>query len=168
MEALDELVARPRRRWWHDHHRSWDYDDFSRSGGQAVYRWQVNTLLARSRLGLRLASTGEDAGLLVHATGDPRDELVEQALVASQEADRDDLAHAVRLFRSRAATREDKRSAVVALAGVLERRRAQLKAELFAKDEGALFQIANTFDLRHRDPSQQGDYDEAFLDRVFW
>lgn len=40
--------------------------------------------------------TGEDAGLLVHATGDPRDELVVQALPAPQEAERDDVAHAVR------------------------------------------------------------------------
>lgn len=51
---------------------------------------------------------------------------------------------------------------------MLERRRDQVKAELFAKDEGALFQIANTFDLQHRDPRQEGDYDEAFLHWVLW
>lgn len=50
---------------------------------------------------------------------------------------------------------------------MLERQRALLKVELLAKDEGALFQIANTFDLRHRDATQQIAYDGAFLDWVF-
>jgi hypothetical protein len=73
-----------------------------------------------------------------------------------------------RTIRGRGATTEDKRSACVALAGVLERRRALLKEELFKKDEGALFQIANEFGLRHRAAGQKGDYDPVFLDWVFW
>lgn len=168
VEALDEVVARPRRRRWHDYANEWDYDEFARRPGQAVYRWRVNELLARSEVNLRLADSGPDAGLLVQATGDPRDELLEQALTTPDATDRSEVEHAVALFRARGATREDKRSAVVALARVLEHRRALLKDKLPRKDEGALFQIANEFDLRHRRPGQQGDYGEAFLNWVFW
>jgi hypothetical protein len=74
----------------------------------------------------------------------------------------------VTLFRSRTADRETKRSACVALAGVLEQRRRLLKAELLRRDEAALFQIANEFAIRHRAANQCGDYDDAYLDWVFW
>lgn len=168
IEALHEVVARPRRRRWHGFHEGWDYDDYSRSAGQAVYRWKVNELLDGSDVPLKLAETGSDAGLLVQATGDPRDQLTERALATGDPRDGAEVQHAVALFRGRGASREDRRSAVVALARVLEHRRTLLKDQLLSGDEGALFQIANQFDLRHRNERQQGDYDAAFLDWVFW
>jgi len=36
------------------------------------------------------------------------------------------------------------------------------------KDEGALFQILNQFDIRHLDQATRDDYDELFLDWVYW
>jgi hypothetical protein len=51
---------------------------------------------------------------------------------------------------------------------VLEDRRSLIKAELVSKDSGALFDIANNFDLRHRRADQRTDYDPAFLDWIFW
>ena len=80
----------------------------------------------------------------------------------------DEVGHAVALFRSRDADIASKRSAIVALAGVLENRRELIKTSLLRKDEGALFELANEFDLRHRKPDQRGDYDEAFLDWIFY
>jgi hypothetical protein len=170
VEALHDRAARPRRRRWHDYGREWDYDDFARLPGRALYRWRVNQLFDRSLVPLRLAESGSDTGRLVHAAGDPRDELVEQALTTPATDDRAAVEHAVARFRSRAATREDKRSAILALSRVLEDRRQLIKEQLTKKDEGALFRIANEFDLRHRKTGgqQRGDYDEAFLDWVFW
>lgn len=171
VEALDELVARPHQRCWHGHHQGWDYSDFARQSGQAVYRWKVNDLFDRSVVPLRLAESGTDAGQLVHAAGDPRDELVERALVTPEDHDRVEVRHAVELFRGRTASREDKRSAVSTLFRVLESRRGMLKQELLRADEGALFRIANEFDVRHRDGGrrpQHSDYDDAFMDWVFW
>jgi hypothetical protein len=72
------------------------------------------------------------------------------------------------LFRRRGATGEDKRSALITLAGLLEERRQLIKAELVSADEGALFQIANKFAIRHQNSQQLGDYDPAFLDWLFW
>jgi hypothetical protein len=80
---------------------------------------------------------------------------------------RGDVHHAIALFRRHDATVESKRSAIFNLARVLEERRSLIKEHL-KKDEGALFEIANRFDLRHRRADQKGEYDEAFLDWIFW
>lgn len=174
IEALHDVVARPRRRTWHEHGQEWDYSDFARRPGQAVYRWRVNGLLARSEVDLRVADGGEDEGCLVHAAGDERDSLLQLVLATPDARDREAIQHAVALIRGRhAATREEKRSAVVALARVLESRRPLIEAALTRKDAGALFQIANEFDLRHRGArgtgrEQREDYDDAFLDWVYW
>jgi hypothetical protein len=61
-----------------------------------VYRWQVNSVLARSEVRLRLAETGIDAGLLVQAAGDDRDDLVARAV--PQPGVRDLAEHAVARF----------------------------------------------------------------------
>jgi len=124
-------------------------------------------LLADAGIDLELAESGEDVGRLVHSPSDPRRQLAAQA-ISSRSAAADPIRHAIALFRGRGAGREDKRSACIALAGVLEQRRSELKIELLNKDEGALFQIANQFDVRHRNADQRGDYHEAYLDWIFW
>lgn len=168
IEAVHDRAARPRRRWRSEQggFGIWEYGDHTRLPGQAVYRWRVNTILDRSEIDLRLADTGEEAGLLVRTASDNREALL--AEVAEAAVDRDTRQHAIALFRARSAGIPDKRSAVVALAGLLEARRRLLKNELLSKDEGALFTIANQFDLRHRNADQRGNYDEAFLDWIFW
>jgi hypothetical protein len=169
VEVVHDLVARPRSRRLHDYGGcGYHYGDFALAPGRALYRWRIDQLLARHRIGLRLAADGEDTGRLVHITGDDRDELVQRGLTSPDPADRDAVRHAVVLFRDRAATRDTKRSAVAALARILEDRRALLKIELLGNDEGALFEIANRFDLRHRNADQRPDYDDAYLDWIFW
>lgn len=134
-----------------------------------AYRWRVNKILARSDLGLRLAEDGEDIGRLVTVTDDARVELV-QAVVARDDGEpADQVRHALALFRQRGADRNHKRSAVAALALVLEERRPNvLKYALAKSDRGALFDIANNFHIRHQDAKQKRDYDEFYLDWIFW
>ena len=127
----------------------------------------MNELLRQHGAGLELAETGEDRGLLVHALPDGREDLV-AAAIDQCGSDGDEVRHAVALFRGRDSTTESKRSACFTLARVLESRRQLLKDELLSKDEGALFQIANEFDVRHRGLRQRGKYDQAFLDWIFW
>ena len=81
---------------------------------------------------------------------------------------RDEVRHAISLFRSRGATREDKRLACFELGRVLEARRRLLQANVFSGDEDDLFQIANRFDVRHASERQKADYNPLFLDWVFW
>ena len=79
-----------------------------------------------------------------------------------------DISHAVSLFRARGASRQDRRAAVVELASILEERRSCLQANLLTKDESALREIANKFDLRHRNADQNADYGDEFLEWIFY
>lgn len=93
------------------------------------------------------------------------DLVVELADVSA--TDEPSIPHAIGLFRRHGATREDRRSAVRELADVLEAHRQLLKDELLTKDEGALFQIANQFDIRHRGAAQRRNYPDEYLDWIF-
>ncbi len=168
LEVCHDLAARPRRRVLHDFYDEWDYSDFDRVAGQQVYRWRVNAVLDRSDLDLRLSGSGPDIGLLVHTPGDTRAELAEHVLADAPPEHFDRVAHAIIRFRARDATREDKRDAVKALGDVLERRRDEVKQLLGSKDEGTLFTILNQYDIRHHRADQKSDYDEDFLDWIFW
>lgn len=169
IEVLHDLVARPRNRFFHNYSDcGWHHSEFSRSAGRQLYVWRINRLLDRSRLELRLAESGEDAGRLVEATDDARSELVASMVTRNDPQTGDRVRHAIALFRSRGATEHEKRSAANTLALVLEERRQLLKAELLKDDESALFHIANKFAVRHEDGKQQGDYDPVFRDWLFW
>ena len=169
VEALFDEIARPRTFSWHDFYRHRHYLDFSKPTGQELYLWRVNELLERSVLPFRLSSDGPDRGYVVSSSFGPLHELAHQSLVNAPSDDKDEVGHAVKLFRSRTATRQEKRSAVVELAGLLEARRDVIaKAVGSRKDEGALFTIANTFDLRHRGVDQRSDYRDPWLDWIFW
>lgn len=168
IEVFHDLAARPVDGWFHSFSGcGWHPTGFSRKSGQALYQWRVNEILDASLLGLRLADDGEDVGRMVRAAPGELETLVTDVL-ASTQADPGDVAHAVALFRSRAGSRQERRSAVVTLHRILESRRALLKTELLRKDEGVLFQIANEFDLRHHRDGQRGEYRQEFLDWVFY
>lgn len=78
-----------------------------------------------------------------------------------------EVRHAIATFRAQDVTREYKRSAVLALARILEQRKPLLQASMRSKDESALREIANNFDIRHRNSLQNDNYDDAYLDWVF-
>lgn len=164
VEAIHLMVARPRLRNYHSYGSEWHYSDFDRRAGRAVYRWRVNELLEQSGSLLRL----DETGVLVETTGDPRDELLETLAHDEEAPSPNALHHAIDQFRRRGATREDKRAAIIALSGILETNRALLKEELLRSDEGALFNIANSYAIRHQRADQRPDYDDAYLDWIFW
>jgi len=167
VEVFHDLVARPRLRSYHDYGNcGWHYDDFSVRCGRKLYRAKVNALFERCLLPLRLATEGEDVGRLVNESVGPKQELIHRVIQSS--IDPGPKAHAIALFRGRSATVEERRSACIALAGLLEQRRGLVKQEFLSKDEGALFEIMNKFAIRHRDANQQSDYDSMYLDWIFW
>jgi hypothetical protein len=149
IEALHDLVARPRSRSFHSYGGcGWHYSQFAIEPARVLYRWRVNQLLDRSDLGLRLADEGEDVGRLVAVTDDARADLVTSLTNQPPGHTADRVRHGIALFRARGATEHDKRSAILVLAGIIEERRQLLKDNLVKKDEGALFDIANNFALR--------------------
>ncbi len=170
VELLHDTAARPLRRWLHSHGEcGWHNELFEIEPGRLAYRWRVNKILDRSEFGYRLAEEGADVGRLVLATDDARSTLVHKLITRDDGGPADQVRHAIELFRARGADRNQKRSAVVALALVLEERRHNvLVSALAKKDSGALFEIANGFHVRHQDAKQRRDYDEFYLDWIFW
>ena len=169
VEVFHDLAVRPRERWMHSYNGcGWHYSGFSTDTGRALYRWRINRLLASAGVGLRLAENGEDTGRLIRTIDDGRADLIHRVLQPEEAGVAARIAHAIAQFRGRDATEHDKRSAVLTLAGILEERRELIGTRIGSKDEGALFTLANQFAIRHQRRGQQGDYDPAFLDWMFW
>ncbi|MGW4826346.1 hypothetical protein ACWEOG_02100 [Amycolatopsis japonica] len=170
VELFHDLMARPTSRWEHGFSScGWHHQEFDIESGRVVYRWRVNKILARGETGYRLSSEGASTGRLVAVTDDARTELVQDLLARDGDVPDGQVHHAIELFRTRGADRNQKRSAVAALALILEERRHNVLAEALAKnDSGVLFEIANKFHIRHQDAKQRRDYDEYYLDWIFW
>ncbi|MET7714833.1 hypothetical protein [Streptomyces sp. NPDC005407] len=169
IEVFHDLVSRPRMRRFHSYGScGWHHSEFHNGPARILYRWKINELLHSAGVEYELAAEGEDLGRLVAVTDDARRQLVHRALDDSPPDITVRIRHAIALFRARDTSTEGKRSAIVTLAGILEERRALIKERIGKPDEGALFEIANRYDLRHRRADQRGDYDELFLDWIYW
>jgi hypothetical protein len=167
IEVFHDLAARPRSWRYHDDCEGAHATDFDADAGRRVYRALANRLLAENAVELRLAESGEDVGRLVHLADEGRTDLVQRALASPEPVVAGRIRHAIALFRGRDASEHDKRSAIFELAKVLDGRRPLLKSGLLSRDEDALFQIANKFDIRHG-REQHSNYDPVFLDWMFW
>lgn len=142
------------------------YHDYDAEAGGAVYRWRVNEMLASHQMRWRLAPSGPEKGRLVRSFPEPLDEVLQSQLAGRQDAE-DEVAHAIRGYRSRDSGLIEKRNAISLLAGELERRRVQVKEKLDKKDEADLFEIANRFFIRHKNDVQKKDYGPEFADWMF-
>jgi len=165
-EFVHDHVARPMRRYYHSN-CGMHYSVFRREIAQKLYRARVNLIFTESSLDLML----NEHGRFEEVAADPLEPLIAGARSdpSSGGSQHDELQHAIEQFRRRGASETEKRSAIVALAGVLEERRDSVKASLLTKDEAALFEIANKFNLRHRKASQQVDYDtELYFQWIFY
>lgn len=165
IEVLDDLISRPRLTLFNDDERR--FSDFDRKTGQALFRSWVNSNLPSSFLPYRIAESGEDAGRIVAAVTTEEDEYLDNQASSDHHIAGNEVRHAIALFRNRESNRETRRSAVVALARVLEDRRPLIVEEFLSKDESALFLIANKFDIRHKTADQHPDYDNAYLEWLF-
>lgn len=169
VECLFDLVARPRRHYVHSYNNcGTHFENFYIPTGQALYAWNVNQALERLGIPLVLESDrSEHYGRLVRIVDAPHHELIHAAMRTSDLSVRERVAHAYALYRGRTATRADKRTACNGLAHILELRRSLLK-ERVRPDENELFNIANNYAIRHFNDRQKDDYDEVFLDWIFW
>lgn len=169
IEVFYDLVQRPRTSRWHSFCEEWDYGDHDARAGQRVYTWRINAILESSDWDLRMSEAPEDAGLLVRTVPDDRAQLPDTvAQAAKDSAERERIEHAGVLQRSRRATRQTRRDAARSLADVLENRRPMVKELLGNKDESNLFQIINSFDIRHMNKLQQSQFGDEFFDYFYW
>jgi hypothetical protein len=68
---------------------------------------------------------------------------------------------AIRQFRSRHSSPDDRRQAVRELADVVEFLRPRIKEAFTRRSEDALFGLANKFGIRHHNDRQETDYEQA-------
>jgi len=128
---------------------------FDAAPARAEYRTEVNSILVHLEDGFELLQDGE----VVHQAPSG----FEQLLKASPppipgKAYEMRLRSAIKKFRSRSASPDDRRDAVRDLADVLEYLRPEVKKVLTKKDDATIFEIANKFAIRHWDESQYDDY----------
>ncbi|MHB0858005.1 MAG: hypothetical protein ACYC5M_10600 [Anaerolineae bacterium] len=162
IEFLHDHVSLPNKKtgYFHDFGGcGWHYRDFDKPAGQAEFREEANQILSDYGLGWELDREGAIRLLSEEGMASLLDAAVptfEPANVEKRVAD------AIRKFRNRGSTPQDRRDAVRDLGDVLEYLRPRAKeCFLTAKDDDALFTIANEFAIRHHNGRQKGDYDIA-------
>lgn len=172
IEYFHDHAHRPRTRWFHSHNGcGYHYEKHNKKSGAAVYRWHVNALMERYGVNLKLANSDEEAGLLVIRSGVQLDLLADEMVDISAGSSPSEAAisEAVRMYRARSASRVQRRAAVTQLAGHLELHRNEFKEiQLSRQDERDLFNIFNSFSLRHNNAAQKSDYSDDYLDWIFW
>ncbi|MFD5832274.1 hypothetical protein ACFWHV_01700 [Streptomyces collinus] len=168
IEFLADHVRRPTRSYRHDHADcGLHFSGFDAERGAQLFRARINAVLGKSELGLELAGNGRLRTVAPPGLGD----LVDASMTgpAVHSADEEELRHAVRRFQARGAGDLDRRHAVIALAGILERRRGLVSDHLLSKDAGSLFHIANSYGIRHQKADQRTEYDPGlYLEWVFY
>ncbi|MEG4964153.1 MULTISPECIES: hypothetical protein [unclassified Microcoleus] len=158
IEFLYDRVSEPIYRYDEWGHHGDSYDTFDRETGKQEFRDRINELLCDYREGYELSENGEilefpEQGLedLVLAELPPYDlENVEQRV-----------EFAILKFRRSRSSLDEKFDAVRNLFDVLEWLRDQIKKVKLNHAEKALFEIANTYSIRHHNPKQMQDYDKA-------
>jgi hypothetical protein len=135
----------------------WHYGAFDPAPAQAVFRERMNRSLMNYRGGFRINEDGQ----IEHTADEGLDQLIDAVLPAKDPDIARRVASAIALYRNRGRTEEDLRLAVRELVDALEKLRPVMKAEMLQGDEGALFNIANNFTIRHLRENEKGNYDSA-------
>lgn len=166
IELLYDYVSFPLVKTYHSWNDcGWHTSNYDKGIGMARYRNEMNDILKHYKSGYELSQTGEI--LEIPPTGL---EIVLKEVVTTTEPKNIDerINSAINKYRRYGATMDDKKDAVRTLADVLEfLRKGGIK--LPDKDDDALFQIINSFDVRHHNRDQQGDYDkEVWYDWMFY
>lgn len=134
------------------------WTSFEQDAGRAELRGEINFLLADYEDGWELSIDGE---LLRRGEPGLNDLLAQPVPEFTPGSASERIESAVRKWRVRGATPDDRRDAVRDLVDVLEFLRPDLTTAIFQKDEADLFNIANNFALRHWNDRQKTGYDAS-------
>jgi len=165
VELLHDHVSAPKDGDYHSFSDcGWHYKRFNSLEGRKRYRVEINEFLRDFEDGYELDAKGE----VVLSGREGLHDLLERPLPASVDPVDARVKAAVRKYRSRQSTPNDRRDAVRDLADVLEFLRPQLQTVLSRKDESDLFNIVNNFGIRHHNKLQKSDYDPVWLSWLFY
>lgn len=161
IEVVHDLVSKPTSSGIHCTACGKHYSAFNRTEGQSIFRRELNTVLRRNDPPYELDAEGQ----IVEAAPAEFSQLLEAPVPVGTEYDRitSRIDAAITRFRTRGASIDDRRHAVRDLADVLEALRPDIRENMLPADEKALFQLANSFAIRHNNRQQKGDYE-----RITW
>lgn len=165
IEFLFDFVSKPIEGsgWYHGYSDcGWHDQKFDKNIGQEEYRTEINQLLKDYSTGFELSTDGI---IQILAKEGLQDLLNLEAPKYDQDNVDQKIEMAVKKFRNRHASIDEKKDAIRDLADVLEFLRLKMKdlienGDLVSKDESDLFELANNFGLRHHDGKQKLSYDK--------
>lgn len=137
-----------------------DYDSYDDAAGQIEFREHVNAFLCDYKSGFQIA----DDGLILALGSDGLQYILDAEIVPYDEKNVDSkVRDAIRKWRNRRLDLAERREAIREMADVFEwlKKTKELKKVLSRKDDTALFNIANKFDIRHHNPEQKKEYDTS-------
>jgi hypothetical protein len=137
-----------------------DYDGYDDAAGQTEYLELVNSFLCDYGSGYEL--TGEGTILSIGSSG--LQYILDADIIPYDEANVDGkVRKAILKWRNRHLDMGERRQAIRELADVFEwlKKTKKLEKVLNRKDEAAIFEIANSFAIRHHEPKQKKEYDET-------
>ncbi|MEG4408782.1 hypothetical protein [Microcoleus sp. MON2_D5] len=158
IEFLYDRVSEPIHRYdeWSNHGDS--YDTFDRETGKQEFRDRINQLLCDYREGYELSEKGE----ILESPEQGFEELVLENLPPYDPENVEQRVESASLkFRRSRSSLDEKYDAIRDLFAVLEFLRDQIKEVKLNHAERALFEIANTYGIRHHNEKQMQDYDKA-------
>lgn len=159
IEFLFDYISKPIDGYFHDWDNcGWHYKVFDKEEGRKEFHKEINEYLRDYKSGYELSMDGE-----ILALPEIGMETLFTAALPSYNEDNvnNRLEIAVRKFRNRHASPEERRDAIRDLADVLEFLRPKLQSVITRKDENDLFNIANNFGIRHHNDSQKTDYEKS-------
>lgn len=158
IEFIYDNISKPIEGFYHQYDDSWHYDKFDQNAGKDEFRQKINELLRDYRDGFELSENGE----ILVAIENGLDDLVKENLLEYDSKNIDGkLNGAILKFRLYRSSEDEKRDAIRDLVDVIEYLRPQIKNVLNSKDENDLFNIANSFGIRHHNEKQKTDYDKS-------
>jgi hypothetical protein len=138
----------------------YDYDSYNDSIGQEEFRKRANSFLADYKTGFELTKEG-----IILAIGtDGLQQIFNAEIIPYDEENVDNkVRNAIAKWRNRHLSLSEKKEAIRELADVFEwlKKTRELGTVLASKDESALFDLANSFAIRHHNPNQKNNYDQS-------
>ena len=138
----------------------YDYLDYDDETGQDEFRDKANAILFEYKTGFELTK----AGTILAKGTDGLQHILNAEIVPFDEVNVDSkVRNAITKWRNRSLSMSEKKEAIRELADVFEwlKKTKYLSNVLDSKDESALFDLANNFGIRHHNPNQKTNYDQA-------
>ena len=133
------------------------WNTFNQQEGRREFRDKMNTVLGHYQKRFELSDEGD----ILQKPAEGFEAIFEEDIPSADANITKRVKAAVFRYRRHGATLDDRRHAVRDLADVLEYLRPQVKTLLTSNDEKDLFNIANSFGIRHCNDKQKTDYDSA-------